>query len=476
MSASARIEQFWNRQRWVMPVCFVLSLVFSLGTIALCMARGFSGMSANTVFSLSADIVSLCVCTVLLYTMAQDKKSMSEYPRTFAMLITTEAGVLFSDAVWWLIDGIKELRICNMAVNILTYLFTTMLIFYFWRYAVNALRLNGRFRKTADMIMNVLIVPMLISIPVNLFVPLYFSIDSDGVYHREPLFMISQAYFAIGLVIFLAALFVSGVSVRERLVTSSFVFIPVANQIITFYSFELSTEYSAMMISILLVFCVLVSKRENERIVTEKKLYEAQVSIMTSQIQPHFIYNALGSIAMMCKIDPDTAQDAIITFSKYLRGNMDSLRRTEPVPFQQELEHLKKYLYIEKLRFGDMLNIEYDIQASGFVLPQLSIQPLVENAVKHGVGMAENGGTVKISSVETETAFEVIIADDGVGFDTSAKPKNDGRSHIGMENTKKRIKEMCGGEIKIVSEVGKGTTATVILPKEGQQRENIVSG
>ena len=127
------------------------------------------------------------------------------------------------------------------------------------------------------------------------------------------------------------------------MITASFVLIPVANQIITLYSFELSTEYSAMLISILLVFCVLVSKRENELIVTEKKLYEAQVSIMVSQIQPHFMYNALGSIAMMCRIDPDTAQKAIITFSKYLRGNMDSLRRTEPVPFEQELEHLKKY-------------------------------------------------------------------------------------------------------------------------------------
>ena len=475
MKSEETIERFWRKHQWMMPVCFILSLTFTVGTIAICLVRGFSGMAANTVFSLSADIVSLCVCTVLLYTMVQDKKSMSEYTRTFALLITAEAGVLFSDAVWWLINGIKELRLCNIAVNVLNYLFTAILLFYFWRYAVNALKLKGKFRKIADMIMNILMVPTLISILANIFVPLYFSVDYEGVYHREPLFFFSQAYFVVGLGIFLIALFVTNVSLKERLITASFVLIPVANQIITLYSFELSTEYSAMLISILLVFCVLVSKRENELIVTEKKLYEAQVSIMVSQIQPHFMYNALGSIAMMCKIDPDTAQKAIITFSKYLRGNMDSLRRTEPVPFEQELEHLKKYLYIEKLRFGDMLNIEYDIQATGFVLPQLSIQPLVENAVKHGVGMAENGGTVTISSMETDTAFEVIITDDGVGFDTSAKQKDDGRSHIGMENTRIRIKEMCGGEVKIVSEIGKGTMATVILPKEGQPHENIVS-
>ena len=195
---------------------------------------------------------------------------------------------------------------------------------------------------------------------------------------------------------------------------------------------------------------------------------------MTSQIRPHFMYNALTSIAMMCELDPKTAKQATITFAKYLRGNMDSLKQTAPVPFTQELEHLKKYLYIEKLRFDDLLNIEYDIQATDFVLPLLSIQPLVENAVKHGVGMKEDGGTVKISTRETETAYEVVIEDDGVGFDVNEQ-KDDGRSHVGMENTKKRLRDMCGGEVKITSVIGKGTTAIVVLPKEGQPDENTMS-
>ncbi len=205
----------------------------------------------------------------------------------------------------------------------------------------------------------------------------------------------------------------------------------------------------------------------------QKELYEAKVAVMVSQIRPHFMYNALTSIAMMCTLDPETAQEATITFADYLRGNMDSLKQTAPVPFETELEHLKKYLYIEKLRFADLLNIEYDIQATDFHLPLLSIQPLVENAVKHGVGMAEDGGTVKISTRETDSAYEIIIEDDGVGFDVNEK-KNDGRSHVGMENTKKRLHDMCGGEVIITSVIGKGTTAKVILPKEGQTYENTV--
>ena len=154
---------------------------------------------------------------------------------------------------------------------------------------------------------------------------------------------------------------------------------------------------------------------------------------------------------------------------------MDSLKQTKPIPFDQELEHLKKYLYIEKLRFGKKLNVAYDIQATDFILPQLSIQPLVENAVKHGVGMKKKGGTVTIATRETEKAYEVIVSDDGVGFDVNAPQKEDGRSHVGMENTRRRLKEMCGGEVNIESTIGEGTVATVILPKEGQKNEDTVS-
>ena len=215
-----------------------------------------------------------------------------------------------------------------------------------------------------------------------------------------------------------------------------------------------------------------IDRYNKENLRVQKDLYDAKVQIMVSQIRPHFMYNALTSIAMMCELDPKTAKEATITFAKYLRSNMDSLKQTKPVPFETELEHLKKYLYIEKLRFDDLLNIEYDIQATAFEVPMLSIQPIVENAVKHGVGMKDDGGTVKISSVEKDDSFEVIIEDDGVGFDMNAPKKDDGRSHVGMENTRRRLKEMCGADIVITSEVGKGTVARVIIPKKKEDNAN----
>lgn len=197
----------------------------------------------------------------------------------------------------------------------------------------------------------------------------------------------------------------------------------------------------------------------------QNEMLQMRVSIMVSQIQPHFLYNSLTSIAQLCEKNPSKAKKATIEFSEYLRRNMNSLKEQAPVSFERELKHLETYLSLEKMRFGDELNVEYDIETTDFLIPSLTVQPLVENAVKHGVGMKEDGGTVTIATKEFDDRYEVIVSDDGVGFDTSKKP-NDGRTHVGMENVRNRLKTMCDAVLNIESTVGKGTVATITIPKE----------
>lgn len=226
-------------------------------------------------------------------------------------------------------------------------------------------------------------------------------------------------------------------------------------------------------IIIQLLNLVMASKRSYEESINYEKmqseLLKSQVLIMISQIQPHFLYNSLTSIAMLCEKDPKRAKTATIEFADYLRGNMNSLKDNHPVPFETELKHLKTYLSLEKMRFGEDLNVVYDIQTSEFTIPSLTVQPLVENAVKHGVGMKEDGGTVTISTREYDDRFEVVVSDDGVGFDT-AKPNPDtSRSHVGIENIKERISSMCHGEVTIESEVGKGTVSTIKIYKDNTE-------
>ncbi len=196
----------------------------------------------------------------------------------------------------------------------------------------------------------------------------------------------------------------------------------------------------------------------------EAELVRSQIGIMVSQIQPHFMYNALSTIRALINKNPDEARTAIDFFTKYLRANMDSLGQKECIPFKKEMEHVESYLYIEKLRFGDKLKIDYDIKADAFKIPSMTVQTIAENAVKHGLLAKEEGGTLTISSIETANCFEVQVKDDGVGFDASMA-SDSSRSHVGIDNSRKRLAAMCGGTLSIGSKPGVGTTITITIPK-----------
>ena len=202
---------------------------------------------------------------------------------------------------------------------------------------------------------------------------------------------------------------------------------------------------------------------ELQRSRLEAELKESRISIMLSQIQPHFIYNTLGTIERMCLKDPQKAFDLVRNFSLYLRGNFSELDSVAPIRFEEELKHIEYYVNIEKVRFPDM-SIEYDVEATEFVLPALSVQPLVENAIKHGLMRLESGGTVLVRSYETPTHFCVEVKDDGVGFDTSLPI--DEKKHVGLRNIRGRLNAMVNGDIILESKPGVGTKAVIMIPKE----------
>lgn len=223
--------------------------------------------------------------------------------------------------------------------------------------------------------------------------------------------------------------------------------------------------YTIIQVAILMRYSkdgIIQSRRVKE---IEKQMIQNKVEIMMSQIKPHFLYNTLGTIKALCLKDVNTARTAIDYFSKYLRANMNSISEKESIPFVNELSHVKSYLYIEKLRFDDLLNIEYEIETENFKCPSLLLQTMVENAVKHGICNKVGGGTLLIKSYETEQSNIIQVIDDGIGFDFDYKVDDSERAHIGIENTKNRLREMCNGKLDIISEIGKGTTVTIEIPK-----------
>ena len=190
-----------------------------------------------------------------------------------------------------------------------------------------------------------------------------------------------------------------------------------------------------------------------------------RIRIMMSQIQPHFLYNTLSTIQALCYANPKKAAGITGDFAAYLRQNLASLGESGLIPFPKELEHTKVYAGIEETRFPN-IHVRYDIQDGGFSLPPLTLQPIVENAIRHGVRIREEG-IIEISTRQREDGHEIVVRDNGVGFDVR-KLENADESHIGLRNVRDRVERMCGGTLTVESRVGEGTGVTIFVPAAGK--------
>lgn len=303
---------------------------------------------------------------------------------------------------------------------------------------------------------------------ISVFNGQLYYIDLAGNYCKGPWYNILHVFDVIFAVmeVCIAGFYIKKRTVGKTLALMSVGILPAVSLLIL-PEWDPIPQYAATTLAILIIYILFnkeISLQLRER---EKELEESRISIMISQIQPHFLYNSLNAIRELCRINPEKARQALTDFSKYLRGNMDSLSNAGPILFSNELSHIKNYLNLEQLRLGDDLRVVYDIKEDDFYIPALSIQPLVENAVKHGIFNKVGGGTVTIKTFEEDDDYIIEITDDGIGFDTENPKSGDlsKRSHIGLKNTKNRIVQISGGSLEIKSKPGKGTTATVKIPK-----------
>lgn len=235
--------------------------------------------------------------------------------------------------------------------------------------------------------------------------------------------------------------------------------------------FNLSASYVCLAFIALSIYVGVDIEQDKELLAQEAEIdrrkaenTEMKVNLMMSQIQPHFLYNTLSTIAYLCRHDPKDAENAVNEFSDYLSGNLKSINTMRPIMFETELEHVENYLKIQKRRFPQRLCVEYDIKAKEFRIPTLALQPIVENAVKYGVEKSLDLTTIQIRSEETNDAYIVSVKDDGPGFNINEQP-SDERPHIGIASAKSRLANMVGGRMEIESEKGVGTTVTIIIPK-----------
>lgn len=300
-----------------------------------------------------------------------------------------------------------------------------------------------------------------------LFTPLAFWITKNNVFHRGPLGFTCHVVTALLLANLVCLTVRKYGRVRwQDAVIPIFNSAIIAASIVLDYLTPLNHPVSCLNIAIVIscalyyIWIHLQFVREHERSIHA----EQRIQIMMTQIQPHFLYNTIATFKALCRKDPERAAELADKFGVYLRQNLDSLGVTGNIPFQKELEHTRLYTEIEMVRFEN-IRVEYDIADDGFDLPPLTLQPMVENAIRHGA-RSRRDGLVRVVSRRRETCHEIVIEDNGIGFDPNAMESTE-NGHIGIRNVRERIEQMCSGMLILESKVGEGTTVTIRIPAKG---------
>jgi two-component system LytT family sensor kinase len=203
-----------------------------------------------------------------------------------------------------------------------------------------------------------------------------------------------------------------------------------------------------------------------------ERLAKAELQALQAQISPHFLFNTLNTIASFIRTKPDEARELLVEFADFTRRTFQ--KRAEFSTFAQELEYVHQYLLFEKARFGDKLAVVYriDPEVLSTVVPVLTIQPLVENAVRHGIGKKVGNGKVIVSAEDKGSECWITVADDGVGMTGEVarkvlKPHSERHFGMGLSNVNERLRSIYGPEhqLQIQSKPKEGTKITFAVPK-----------
>ncbi len=216
----------------------------------------------------------------------------------------------------------------------------------------------------------------------------------------------------------------------------------------------------AMALGSLIMYILILTDQIDQHIRQKTMIANQNANIMVLQMRPHFIYNTMTSIYYLCEQNPKKAQQVILDFTTYLRRNFNAIASTETIPFSNELEHVRAFLSVEIVQFEDNLSVTYDIPHTRFRLPALTLQPLVENAVKYGMDPDAAPLEIIIQTRETDQGSVITVKNTGPAFD----PENAFRQNGALANIRQRLSMMCHGSISIESTESKGTVVTVIIP------------
>lgn len=428
-------------------------------------------MSTIRCINISLELFGVFLSLILILSLLLYRIEKDALNSCFLKVLILNTLLLGSDAAAW---GLRS-RPGTAAwygvhtANFLVYVLGYFLLAAFTDYLMNYIAAKGPVSRKPVILMRGLALTAVLLVIISQFNHMYYLIDENNVYHRQGLFWLSQMWGIFCIVLNAGLLFHhrKKLSDKDILVFTVYIALPLLAMLIQIFVYGIALLYLSTTITILCIYLGIQEEEANKRREKERELTQGRIAVMLSQIQPHFLYNSLLGIKQLCDTEPRKASDALVHFSYFLRGNLDSLTDIRLIPFSKEINHVQDYLYLEKMRFEERLNIEWDITFDDFFLPPLTLQPLVENAVRYGITEQEEGGTIWIQSKLTSDAVIITIIDDGCGFDT-AETKADGHTHIGITNVRQRLESQCHASLAIISIPGVGTKAEITIPlKEG---------
>lgn len=417
--------------------------------------------------NIALDIFCIILSTLPIFYLVSNHRYRQKLNQFFLGACISNTVMIAGDLPDWIFPTIASFpeRIILSAATALYYVASAFVLYFFIRYIMEYLQLTGRAKKVCLIYAMVLCGIQIVFALISPFTGSIFYVTADG-YQRGPLFLISQFVPLFCYLLFMALIIIYRGKLlrREVIFFLLYIFISLGCGAVQMAMRGIAIVNAGVTIATLIILMNVQFEHEVTMKEQERELAEHRIDIMLSQIQPHFLYNSLGAIYHLCESDPRTARKAIKNFSEFLRGNMESLKSREPIAFEAELNHAANYLYLEQQRFGDKLQVIYQITTEDFLIPPLTLQPLVENAVQHGVLNRRNGGTIVIRTEKTDECAVVMVFDNGVGMEKAKGIHSLGdRAHIGISNVRSRLKEMMGGSLDIESS-GEGTTAIIRIP------------
>ena len=306
---------------------------------------------------------------------------------------------------------------------------------------------------------------------ITQFTTFIYYVTPSNVYKRGPIYpilllppvllMLSNL---IGLIIRKDKL--SGRHFKAMLI---FLLMPLFSMIAQMFSYGIFFVVLGTAVSSFILFLYILNDTSEKYIEQKIALSEKTFRAKTLQMRPHFIYNTMANIYYLCDIDPKKARQVVDDFSTYLKKNFSAIAKDELVPFEDELEHTRAYLNVVKVRYENLLFVEYDTEYTAFQTPPLTLQPIVENAVKYALDPESAPLHILISTKETNDSSMITVENTGLDFIDQTSPASDQSSdnevHLGLENTISRLKTLCSGSLVITPRPGGGTIVTITIPK-----------